>query len=320
MHTIRILALRKFKQQKKENAIMKKAPCKTDIKVSRGAAVADVAASAKALIFKNATGISFRLTFEGIHGWRLQSSKNGKFDDMGACQMLAQFMNEKLAGKAQKLTVVANKNSVTLTEKKGTQAVLSLGKEFSLQFCTPEGKVITEVTDIAYVGKRTVVKGTLEAGEAIYGGGERLDALNKRGSAFELRTCDGWNNSSTTYVVIPTFLTTRGGGMFFNRNEAANVDFGKAVENEWFYSVRESEIDCYFYPTGSMADVLRGYTELAGHAYMPTPWMQGMHLCRYTPDFCWFEKDYKYESLEAILRALLRSFPLLPYLKDIYEG
>ena len=57
---------------------MKKAPCKTDIKVGRGAAVADVVASAKALIFKNATGISFRLTFEGIHGWRLQSSKNGK--------------------------------------------------------------------------------------------------------------------------------------------------------------------------------------------------------------------------------------------------
>ena len=279
---------------------MKKAPCKTDIKVSRGAAVKDVVASAKALTFVNAAGISFRLTFEGIHGWRLQSSNNGKFDDMGACQMLAQFMGEQLGGKAQKLTVVANKNSVTLTEKKGTCAVLSLGKAFSLQFCTPAGKVITELTDIAYVGKRTIVKGTLESGEAIYGGGERLDALNKRGSAFELRTCDGWNNSSTTYVVIPTFLTTRGGGMFFNRNEAANVDFGKEVENEWFYSVRESEIDCYFYPTGSMADVLKGYTELAGHAYMPTPWMQGMHLCRYTPDFCWFEKDYKYESLEAV--------------------
>ena len=268
---------------------MKKAPCKTDIKVSRGAAVKDVKTSAKALTFVNAAGISFRLTFEGIHGWRLQSSKNGKFDDMGACQMLAQFMNEQLKGKAQKLTIVANKNAVTLTEKKGTKAVLSLGKEFSLQFCTPEGKVITELTDIAYVGKRTIVKGTLENGEAIYGGGERLDALNKRGSAFELRTCDGWNNSGTTYVVIPTFLTTRGGGMFFNRNEAANVDFGKAVENEWFYSVRESEVDCYFYPTGSMADVLQGYTELAGHAYMPTPWMQGMHLCRYTPDFRWFE-------------------------------
>ena len=55
---------------------MKKAPCKTDIKVSRGAAVKDVKASAKALEFVNATGISFRLTFEGIHGWRLQSSKN----------------------------------------------------------------------------------------------------------------------------------------------------------------------------------------------------------------------------------------------------
>ena len=80
----RILLLRKFIKQKKEYAIMKKAPCKTDIKVSRGAAVKDVVASAKALKFSNAAGVSFRLTFEGIHGWRLQSSKNGKFDDMGA--------------------------------------------------------------------------------------------------------------------------------------------------------------------------------------------------------------------------------------------
>ena len=44
--------------------------------------------------------------------------KNGKFDDMGACQMLAQFMNEELKGKAQKLTIVADNNTVTLTEKK----------------------------------------------------------------------------------------------------------------------------------------------------------------------------------------------------------
>ena len=88
--------LRGNSYSKKEYAIMNKAPCKTDIKVSRGAAVKDVVASAKALKFVNASGISFRLTFEGIHGWRLQSSKNGKFDDMGACQMLAQFMNEQM--------------------------------------------------------------------------------------------------------------------------------------------------------------------------------------------------------------------------------
>ena len=163
---------------------MKQAPSKTEIKVSRGAAVKDIAVSAKALKFKNAAGISFRLTFEGIHGWRLQSSKNAKFDDMGACQMLSQFMNEEIKKGAQKLTIVADKNTVTVTEKKGTKVVLSLDKNFSLQFVTSEGKVITELTDIAYEGKRTVVKGTLEAGEAIYGGGERLDAINKRGSAF----------------------------------------------------------------------------------------------------------------------------------------
>ena len=70
-------------------------------------------------------------------------------------------------------------------------------------------------------------------------------------------TCDGWNNSSTTYMAIPAFLTTRGGGMFINRNEYAIADFGKEKANEWSYTLYGGSMDCYFYPTGNMTDVLR---------------------------------------------------------------
>jgi hypothetical protein len=159
--------------------------------------------------------------------------------------------------------------------------------------------VVTELTDVVFDGEKTVMKGVLAEGEAIYGGGERLDVANKRGTAFTLYTCDGWNNSSTTYVVIPVFLTTRGGGMYINRNEAAKVDFGKAKENEWSYLLQRGNLDCYFYPTGDMKDTLRGYMDLAGHPYMPTPWMQGMHICRYGPDFWRFEADKFLPSIEA---------------------
>ena len=141
---------------------------------------------------------------------------------------------------------------------------------FSRKFYTPTSVLVATVTSISASGKEVTVQGILTDGEGIYGGGERLDVDNKRGTAFNLFTCDGWNNSATTYVVIPLFLSTRGGGMFFNRNEFSRVDFGKATENVWSYEVQYADIDCYFYPTGNMADALRGYTELAGHASMPS--------------------------------------------------
>jgi muramoyltetrapeptide carboxypeptidase LdcA involved in peptidoglycan recycling len=49
-----------------------------------------------------------------------------------------------------------------------------------------------------------------------------------------------------------------------------------------------------------MADALRGYTELAGHASMPSSWMHGMHICRYGPDNWNFDRDMTIASVEEI--------------------
>ncbi len=253
----------------------------------------------KGLYFTNASGLHFRLTHEGGCGWRLLVSKKARsFQANGASQMLSRFLDEKPKGGAKKLFYKERKHTLTVTEKNGTQAVLSLGKRFSLKFCTPNGDAVTELTDVFVDGNDTVMKGTLAEGEAIYGGGERLDVANKRGTAVKLFTCDGWNNSSTTYVAIPLFLTTRGGGMFINRNEYAIADFGKEKATEWKYTLTGGNMDCYFYPTGNMADALRGYTELSGHAFMPAPWMQGMHICRYGPDNRNFDKDLCVDRVE----------------------
>ena len=273
----------------------------TALTLAGNAAVTEASYSSKAFCFRNSKGVFFRLSFSGISGWRLQTSKNGQFDDLGAVQALARFLKEPIPAKTEKITVSAENGAIVIREKKGTHAVLSLGDSFSLTLCTAAGKTISAITDVCYEdANMAIVTGTLAEGEAIYGGGERLDVVNKRGTAFHLFTCDGWNNSSTTYVVIPLFLTTRGGGMFFNRNEFAKVDFGKTVANEWTYAVQYADIDCYFYPTGNMADALRGYTELAGHATMPSAWMHGMHICRYGPDNWNFDQDKTIASVEEI--------------------
>ena len=274
----------------------------TAIATCECAAVKNVLQTEKALYFRTAEGVNLRLTCEGKKGWRLQANMKECtcFADLGASQSLAKFMGEEVACCAKAIEITADENSVTAACKCGSRAVLSLGKEFSLRFYSPKGALTTDITGITCDGENMTLQGKLEENEGVYGGGERLDVVNKRGTRIELYTCDGWNNSSTTYVAIPLFFTTRGGGMFINRYEPGFADFGAADASAWSYIVQAPILDCYFYATGDPADVLGGYTELSGHAYMPTPWMQGMHICRYWPDQWIFDKDLSYATVQDL--------------------
>ena len=60
-----------------------------------------------------------------------------------------------------------------------------------------------------------------------------MDTVNKRGTTLDLYTCDGWNNSATSYVAIPLFTTTRGAGIYINRYERIIADFGDNMANVW---------------------------------------------------------------------------------------
>ena len=86
---------------------------KTPVKTTKKAAVNDVKYCNKTLNFRNKEGLYFRLTFEGVNGWRMQTSKNGKFDNMGAAQALARFMNEKIKAGAQRVAVNVKKDKIT---------------------------------------------------------------------------------------------------------------------------------------------------------------------------------------------------------------
>jgi len=272
------------------------------IEVCKCASVQNVVKYDRALYFTTGSGISVRLSCEGKKGWRLQANDQGydAFDLIGASQSLACFMNEEVTDCSKEIAIAVTDDAITLSCPCGSSACISLGKELNIQFKAPNGAVTTEITSLVFTNGKLIIGGALEDGEGIYGGGERLDVVNKRGTKMDLYTCDGWNNSSTTYVAIPLFFTTRGGGMFFNRYEPAFADFGKDVANAWSYSIQSHTLDCYFYASGKVVDVLGGYSALSGHAYMPTPWMQGMHICRYWPDHWNFDQDLSYKTLQDI--------------------
>ena len=274
----------------------------TEISVGEKANIQNVLYTDKALYFSNADGVCFRLTNNGTNGWRMQATANGfdAFDDNGASQALAHFLGETVNDATAPIEVKKVCRALKATAADGTSVSLSLSEKFNLKICMADGKVATELTSVVADADTVLMKGALEKNEAIYGGGERLDKINKRGTKFDLYICDGWNEPTTTYMAIPLFINSRGCGMFVNRYEPSKVDFGCDEKNTWSYLHEGKLLDCYFYATGKAEDVLASYTELSGHAYMPAPWIQGIQICRYGPDYWRFEQDRCHESLKEI--------------------
>ena len=269
------------------------------LQVNFASVVHDVKKTDTSLLFR-VGGVFARLSYEGTCGWRLQANKSGYevFDAVGAAQSLSLYMKEEVKDRSELLTLQQTESSIIVKAANGLFAMLSLDQQFQLRFFSVKGECLVEIYSLLDAEGGMRIGGKLSEQEAVFGGGERFDTVNRRGTKIVLETCDGWNNSSTSYIAIPLFFTSRGGGMFFNCYEPASIDFGNDQANVWAYSVHKDVLDCYFYADGSIESVLRGYSELSGYAYMPTPWMQGSHVCRYAPDFRCFEDDLAFDKIE----------------------
>ncbi len=249
-----------------------------------------------------------RLSYHGTHGWRLQTNKKDffSFENMGASQALARYMGEAIKDLQAPVQVEKKEEELLLNAPDGTHAILSLAKDFSLSFFSERGRETMSLKTLSYDGEQVTVGGSLEAGEAIFGGGERFDTVNKRGTGFSLYICDGWNSTETSYMAIPLFVSSRGSGLFVNRYEKMYADFGAAKSDAWAITVRNDLLDCYIYAKEDIRAPYLGYTQLSGHADLPEEWAQGVLICRYAPDMRGFEDHPEFTTpltFEDVLAA-----------------
>ncbi len=253
-----------------------------------GAPVSQVKYSQKELYFRvKATGAFCKLTNAGS-AWRLQA-KSGSFRDFcenGAAQELAHYMGEEAKTDVQDITVsTGDANVIAVSAGDGTRVEIVIGGRFAIHFYSPEGKLVASVKRIVPEDGNFRMIGILEKGEGVYGGGEKFDVVNKRGTAFSLYTGDMWNNSKGTYMVVPLFLMTRGAGIYFNHYQNMYTDFGEKVRSEWSVELKNDQMDCYVVASEDMKDALQMYADLTGHAEKPDSWNYGPLICRYGPDF-----------------------------------
>ena len=234
-------------------------------------------------------GVRCRLTADGSSMWRLRTAKSdGSFDEVGAVQSLARWMGEKIKPAPGAICETAEGGARTFSAGDGTKAVLT-AEPFSLAFVSATGRKVVEIDAVAPGGKVSMLGGRLPAKGAVYGMGERLDGLNMRGRRIVAYTRDGYNDSSATYMAIPLFMTTLGGGVFVNSYSRMVADFGAAAHDAWSMEIDSAVIDAYIIATDRMRDVPGRYMELAGRPSMPDDWQYGPAVCRYSPDYRAFE-------------------------------
>ncbi|MBQ9784430.1 MAG: glycoside hydrolase family 31 protein [Clostridia bacterium] len=286
-------------------------PPKEPTVLETGAALTDARYTDTEFYFTTKDGTECRLTLDGEHGWRLQAldprvagGGYASFNDLGAAQSLSKYLGEEYNLTHTAFTVSKTDDTVTLrAESIGSYVTLTLGNAFDLSFHHENGEVLMNVSYISAFGKTVTVRGDLTPDEAVVGGGQRFDSINRRGTSMKLYTYDAYDTDGGygTYVAIPLFATTRGGGMFVNRYETMTASFDHTNPNEWSVNLQNDLMDMYFYADGSVSDVLQSYTDLAGSATLPEEWGQGVLICRRSPDFLKLDGEQKtYNSLEEI--------------------
>ena len=238
-------------------------------------------------------GVTFynRITYNGANGWRLQSNtKNyNNFKDIGAGQSLAMYMDEGFHDVEMPLTVTQKDGEIIVTAKGTDSSAQIVLDTFSLDFCGADNVSLYNVNGMTVASNGEVtLTGKMNATDAVYGGGERYDDANKRGKTLSLYISDSYDTRDLkgSYVAIPLFSTSRGGGMFINRYEPMKITFpAKNEVGNWTVTLKTEVLDCYFYATGRISDVLQAYTDMTGHASLPEEWAQGYIVCRFQPDF-----------------------------------
>ena len=248
-------------------------------------------------------GTRGRLTWTGpATGWRLQTAgADGAFASGGAVQKLAAFMGEPAPSGEQAFRVEDQAGVRVCRAPDGTRVEIS--PDGSLSVFSASGKPVTEVRGVEAKGGRSVLSGRLLAAEPVFGLGQRLDRLNKRGQRVNLFTSDGYNNSDSTYLAVPFFTTHRGGGVFVNLYEGMVADFGATEPNVWRMEVDRDSIDAYLFAKDRIDDAIAAYTALSGRPDEPEDWNMGPVVCRYYPDLTRLEGPFACEFRGMRLRG-----------------
>ena len=232
---------------------------------------------------------AMRLSLTPGKGWRIQTktATDAAFKDMGASQRLAASLGEEPPLETLPVTMEQTDTEVTLTAEDGSRVVINT-EAFQIDVYTDTGRCAASITKLYLSRSLSIIEGSMEPDESVYGTGERFNSVDQRGRTISMYTQDIWARESACYLVVPFLAFSRGSGVLLNNYEEMTLELGemtkKNTNDTWRAEISDAPIDCYVFATDRMTDAIASYTDLSGHAEMPEEWTYGMIICRLSPD------------------------------------
>ena len=128
----------------------------------------------------------------------------------------------------------------------------------------------------------------LAHGERVYGGGERTGSLDRRGRIMTFWTTDPLPNhgdeTDAMYQSVPLLMGLVDGrayGVYFDNNERAAADIGKAEPDTLTYTPEAADLVAYVFAGPTLGDTLRQYTALTGRMPPLPRWAFGYQQSRW---------------------------------------
>lgn len=128
---------------------------------------------------------------------------------------------------------------------------------------------------------------TLENEEKVYGLGENVRGINKRGWIYKSCCADEPNHveDRTSLYASHNFLVLDGGkeqfGVFFDYPGIITFDVGYTHLNELKITLSEPDADVYVMTGESILDIVKQFRQLIGRSYIPPKWAFGYKQSRW---------------------------------------
>lgn len=167
---------------------------------------------------------------------------------------------------------------------------------FRIAFATADGVTLDQddpERGTSLSGSASRVWKRLREDEHIYGLGEKIGPLDKRGWKLGGYSFTMWNSDTfgydggtdPLYVSVPFYMVLRKGsahGIFLDNTFRSSFDIGHQTEGVLSFGTEGGELDYYFIYGPDPKRVVERYTALTGTMPLPPLWSLGYHQCRWS--------------------------------------
>lgn len=144
---------------------------------------------------------------------------------------------------------------------------------------------------------------SLAPGEKIFGCGESVTKLDKRGQKVNVFVTDPQGpESDQMYKPVPFFMSDRGYGMFMHTSAPVTCDFGSTYVGANKLFMGDEALDLFVF-IGEPKEILNEYTEIVGKPSMPPLWSFGTWMSRIT----YFEQSEGYDVASKLRKYKIPS-------------